>query len=118
MRLVHSNQAALIENVFGYTNKREFIDKEKEATEVSTWDGRYRGFIPYKHLRDMVKWINILGPLAGMYGRDIEQYLMRPDGSPLISEYRFNESVNGMSHTIHRNALTTYQYQDQSATSN
>ena len=79
-------QDILIEDVFGYQDKREFVKKEKSATEVSTWDGRYRGFMSYKDLSTMTGWINIFGPLAGMYGRDIEQYLMRADRGPLILE--------------------------------
>ena len=64
----------------------------------------------------MVNWVDIFGPLAGIYGRGIEQYFMRPDRTTLISEHKFNESVNGGKNTLHKEALTTYQ--DRSMTSN
>ena len=66
----------------------------------------------YQHLQAMAKWVCIIGPLAAMYGRDIEQYLMRPDRGLLIPEWNFNESVNGVKWTLQRNALTKYYYQE------
>ena len=66
----------------------------------------------YDHLKAMAKWVGIIGPLAAMYGRDIEQYLMRPERSSLIPEYDFNESVDGVKWTLNRNALTMYYYQE------
>ena len=91
--ILQAHQDALICHVFGYKDKHDFLNKEKEATEVSTWDGRHRGFFPHKALIDMANWVNILGPLAGIYGRDIEQYLMHHDRTTLIPEHKFNESV-------------------------
>ena len=59
--------------------------------------------------------MSIFGPLAGMYGRDIEQYLMRLGRGLLIPDWNFNESVHGVNWTLQRNALTKYYYQDQSS---
>ena len=58
--------------------------------------------------------INIFGPLAGMYGRDIEQELMRPNRGYLISEWKFNGSVDAVNYTLRRSALTQYQESDHS----
>ena len=60
----------------------------------------------------MAKWMSIFGPFAGMYGRDIEQYLMRIDRGLLIPEWNFNESVHGVKWTLQRSALTKYYYQE------
>ena len=57
----------------------------------------------------MAKWISIFGPFAAMYGRDIEQYLMRPDRGSLVPEWDFNESVHGVKWTLEGSALTTAQ---------
>ena len=56
--------------------------------------------------------VGIVGPLAAMYGRDIEQYLMRSDLGLLTPEWDFNEAVNGVTWTFQRNALTKYYYQE------
>ena len=50
-------------------------------------------------IRIYKQWPNgyaFFGPLAAMYGRDIEQYLMRPDRGLFIPEWDFNESVHGV----------------------
>ena len=93
---IRNYQDALIEEVFGYGDKTEFIKGEKRATEVSTWDGRYRGYMSHEHLQTMAKWVCIIGPFAAMYGRDIEQYLMRPERNLFIPEWDFNNSVDGV----------------------
>ena len=64
----------------------------------------------------MADWVNTLGPLAGIYGRDIEQYSVRNERPTLIPEHKFNESVRQGKNTLRLDALTTYQ--DQSMTSN
>ena len=90
----------------------ECIKKEKRATEASTWDGRYLGYMSPDHLSTMARWICIIGPLGAMYGRDIEQYLMQKDRISLIPEWEFNNSVDGVKWTLNKNALTKYYYQE------
>ena len=62
----------------------------------------------------MVGNMFIFGPLAAMYGRDIEQELMRPNRGYLISEWKFNGSVDAVNYTLRRSALTQYQEGDHS----
>ena len=64
----------------------------------------------------MVTEIGILGPLAGVYGREVEQYMMEtmPD---LIPEKIFNESV-GFGRAALRTAALRSSYQDPYAGSN
>ena len=66
----------------------------------------------HAHLKTMATWVCIIGPLAAMYGRDIEQYLMRPERSLLIPEWDFNNSVDGVKWTLNMNAMTKYYYQE------
>ena len=54
---IQSYQDALIEDIFQYRNKRQFIQKEKEPTEVSTLDGKHMGFVNHFFLE---KWPCIL----------------------------------------------------------
>ena len=64
---------------------------EIEATIV---DGQLIGFISYVDLKKLVRQICVLGPLAGMYGRDNEQEMMRPKAGYYISEQKFAHSVD------------------------
>ena len=70
---VRRYQDVLIENVFRYKNKRVFLDQEQLDIEAATFDGQLTGFVSYDDLKKLVRQICVLGPLAGMYGRDIEQ---------------------------------------------
>ena len=54
---IQSYQDVLIEDVFGWQNKMDFIKKEKEPTEVSTWDGKYFGFVNHFYLEN---WLHKL----------------------------------------------------------
>ena len=62
------------------------------------------------YLDRMVTDIGILGPLAGVYGREVEQYLMEqmPDTIP---EKIFNESVGLGRASLRKTALRS-SYQD------
>ena len=86
-------QDAVIEEVFGYTDKYQFLKYENQATEVTTWDGKGRAWISQCYLNKMVIEIGILRPVASVHGREVEQYLMEkmPDTIP---ERIFEESVN------------------------
>ena len=77
-------QDAVIEEVFGYTDKYQFLKYENQETEVTTWDGKYRAWSSQSYLSKMVMEIGILGPLSGVYGREVEPYLMEnmPDTIP------------------------------------
>ena len=113
---VQKHQDAVINEIFGYDDKKEFLKNERRATEVSTWDGRHRALISHEALKDMAEMVGILGPSAGVYGRDIEQLLMGYDRPTLIPENKFNESVKLGRHTLRLEALSSYQ--DQSMGSN
>ena len=43
-------QDALITEVFGYTDKRDFLEKERQPTDVTTWDGKDRALISHAGL--------------------------------------------------------------------
>ena len=90
---------------------------ERQATEVTTWDGKDRALISPTYLDKMVTEIGILGPLAAVYGREVEQYLMVPELPEIIPERIFNESVSFGRASLRTAALRS-SYQDQYAGSN
>ena len=103
---IQSYQDALIEDVFQWRNKMDFIKKEKEPTEVSTWDGKYIGFVNHFFLEKMATQIGILGPIGGLYGRDIEQEIMCSQG-PLISQQKFEYSVTTAKYALKASLMTS-----------
>ena len=90
---IQKYQDAVITEIFGYTDKRDFLRTERQPTEVTTWDGKDRALISHSYLERMATEIGILGPLAAVYGRDLEQLLMGPNPPTIIPEKLFNESI-------------------------
>ena len=77
-RLMHEHQDALISTIFGYEDEQEFLDKQDQAMTVTTWDGKDRALISTDYIHKMFKEICMLGPLAGVYGREV-QILMQTE---------------------------------------
>ena len=114
---IQKYQDALITEVFGYHDKRDFLKYERQTTDVTTWDGKDRALISHAYLEKMVTEIGILGPLVAVYGREIEQLLMGPKLPDLIPEKIFSESVSYGRASLRTAALRS-SYQDQYGGSN
>ena len=82
---MHEYQDALISSAFGYEDKQEFLDKQDQAMTVTTWDGKDRALISTDYIHKMFEEICMLGPLAGVYGREVQQILMQNDALDKIS---------------------------------
>ena len=48
---------------------------------MTTYEGYYTGFLAYRELELLGKQICVLGPIAGVFGRQLEQWLISPDRS-------------------------------------
>jgi len=59
-----------------------------------TWDGKNRIMLDSTYIDKMVKEILLFGPLAAMYGKEIEQILMQNHMPDLVSEADFAFSVH------------------------
>ena len=44
---IQKHQDAVITDIFGYEDKKEFLRNERKPTEVSTWDGKDRALISH-----------------------------------------------------------------------
>ena len=82
-------QDALIDNVFGHRSIPYFVKSQKTDTVTNTYDGRFTGFLAYEELAHFGKQICVLGPIAGVFGRQLEQYLISPDRK--MNEYYIPE---------------------------
>ena len=100
-------QDDLIETTFGWLDKNRFLRKEKEATEVSTWDGRAYGFVGHPYLEKLSSQIGCLGPIAGLFGRDIEQEIMSMKTN-YIPHIRFENSVCSSKLALRRSEMNIF----------
>ena len=58
-----------------------------------TWDGKRRIMLEAAYIDNMFKEILLFGPLAAMYGKEIEQILIQNHMPELVSEADFAFSV-------------------------
>ena len=95
-RTIQRYQDALIENVFQTRNKDFFLDNQKTDTSVRTFDGQFQGFLAWEELERIVSQVCVLGPIAGVYGRLVEQFLINPKrkNNCYIPERIFIKSVD------------------------
>ena len=70
----------------------------KEPTDVTTFNGKYYGKISDNHLQTMSRQVGILGPIAAMFGRDIEQEFIKGTCWYSVKESLFQQSIDS-SHT-------------------
>ena len=89
-------QNALIDNVFGHRSIQTFVLNQKTDTVVSTFDGQFEGFLAYEELARFGKQICVLGPIAGLFGRQVEQFLINPKrkNDCYILERVFQKSID------------------------
>ena len=72
-------QDALIDNIFGHRDIEYFVKNQKTDTIVTTFDGYYTGYLAYEDLERLARQICVLGPIAGVFGRQLEQWLISPN---------------------------------------
>ena len=90
---MHEHQDALISKAFGYEDKEEFLAKQDQAMTVTTWDGKDRALISADYIDKMFKEICLLGPLAAVYGREVQHILMQNEMPDKTSMADFAYSV-------------------------
>ena len=110
-REMQQYQDAVIEDVFHWRDKMDFVRKEKEPTEVSTWDGQTYGYISHSYLEKLATQISCLGPIAGLFGRDVEQEIMALRTN-YLSMVKFEHSVTISKCAIRKSAMNEYEKED------
>ena len=103
--LMRAHQDKLITTVFNYDNRREFLDKVDHPLTVETWDGKICAFMSVDYVGEMFREVCFLGPLAAMYGREVQQLLMANDTPDKISMEDFQYSVDMGRRSIKQAAL-------------
>ena len=91
---MHDHQVSLLMSVFHVSELREFKEKLDQPVQVTTWDGKARVWMTVDQVNRMYKEMCLLGPMAAMFGREVQQLLMSPNPPNLISVEDFQYSVN------------------------
>ena len=91
---LNRHQMTLITKVYGITNVGEFMSRMSNPLLVPTWDGKTRVWMKYDQIVRMHKESCIIGPLAALFGREVQQFLMVNPNAKLILKTEFQHSVD------------------------
>ena len=73
---MRAHQDQLIKEIFNYEDRYEFLDKSTDSLTVETWDGKITAFMATEYVERMFREVCFFGPLAALYGREVQQFLM------------------------------------------
>ena len=74
-KALYERQDAIVTHLFN-ENPTEWFRKYATETYMSTWDGRYWGYVSKSTIQELAKRVNVFGPIAGIFGRDLEYELV------------------------------------------
>ena len=87
-------QTTLITKVFGIQNVADFYWRKNNPQHVPTWDGKTRILMDKDQLVSVHKEACIFGPMAALFGRELQQFLMTNPEAKLIKQRDFQHSVD------------------------
>ena len=91
---INEHQLSLLTTVFNVSEIREFKEKLETPVSVTTWDGQTRVWMSVDQVDRMYREMCLLGPMAAMFGREVQQTLMSPQPPTKIPVEDFQYSVN------------------------
>ena len=91
---VNRLQTILITKMFGISDIGDFMNKVNGTILVPTWDGKTRVWMTDAQVKRMHQEICMLGPMAAMFGREVQQILMVTKDIKHIDMAEFQNSVD------------------------
>ena len=88
------HQSTLINKVFGIYNVNDFIWRKNNDQYVPTWDNKTRVCMSKDQVISVHKEACILGPLAALFGRELQQFLMQNPKATLIKQQDMQYSID------------------------
>ena len=87
-------QKSLVESVFKAGDIREYVKSLGQSIQVMTWDQKVMVWMTSGQIHEMFLETSIIGPLAAMFGREFQQYLLvsMPTDKIAVTDMQF--SVN------------------------
>ena len=81
----------------------------KYATEAytSTWDGPYWGYASKSTIQELAKRVNVFGPIAGIFGRDLEYELVTKNRYDRIPPNIIETSVDNRPGSLNKDHFET-----------
>ena len=100
----HQLQDAIVSQLFNQ-DPRSFFKTMKESTWIEYWDNTCGGFISQNTAHALSKKINILGPIAAIFGRDFELFIVTEYRLCTCPVEKLEESIQNTSGTLSKESL-------------
>ena len=110
-REVQERQDALLNSVFQVNNIREFKNSLNDTVQIMTWDGNLLVWMSKEQIHNMFLETCTLGPLAAMFGREFQQYLLVNKGTNKIPKVELEYSVNSGRTSMSDKRISTVQHE-------
>ena len=88
------HQSTLIIKLFGIFDVNDFIWRKNNDQWVPTWDNKIRVRMSKEQIISIHKESCILGPLAALFGRELQQFLMQNPKATLIKQQDMQYSID------------------------
>ena len=102
------HQSTLITKLFGIFDVNDFIWRKNNDQWVPTWDNKIRVRMTKDQIISIHKESCILGPLAALFGRDFQQFLMKNPKAALIKQEEMQYSVDNGRRAIKETSQPNY----------
>ena len=102
------HQSTLINKLFGIYDVNDFIWRKNNDQWVPTWDNKTRVRMTKDQIISIHKEACILGPLAALFGRDLQQFLMQNPKAALIKQEEMQYSIDNGRKAIKETSKPNY----------
>ena len=98
---LYERQDAIVFHLFDQEPTKWF-SKYKDDTYMATWDGRWYGYVSMAKIQELAKRVNIFGPIAGVFGRDLEHRIVTRQCVEQIAPMYIESSIINHPGSLHR----------------
>ena len=106
--VVWKHQSTLIIKLFGIFDVDDFIWRKNNDQWVPTWDNKIRVRMSKEQIISIHKEACILGPLAALFGRELQQFLMQNPKATLIKQQDMQYSIDNGRKAIKETSKPNY----------
>ena len=93
-------QDAVVGHLFR-DDPKTWFRRYTQDTWMTRWDAQCQGYVSQRTLQEISKKVNILGPIAGVFGRDLEMELTTQQGrSDVIPSRVIEYSIANRNRTL------------------
>ena len=98
---LQSRQDAIVRFIF-HDEPREWFKTFNKSTYMTFWDGSTKGYVSQRTMWQLSKKVNILGPIAAIFGRDLELEIATAEQFQTIPVSTIEQSIETHNGTLRK----------------